>query len=123
MTTLADDLVPDELWALVEPLLPVPPRPPYGGRHRTIPDRNCFAAIVFMARTSTPWRLLPAQELGCGSPATCWRRLTEWAKAGVFAQERQAARTVSLILSAPQCLGRKAKAPAAMTASADSSVS
>jgi transposase len=37
-----------------------------------------------MARTSTPWRLLPARELGCGSPATCWRRLTEWANAGVF---------------------------------------
>jgi hypothetical protein len=27
----------------------VPPRPPYGGRHRTIPDRACFAAIVYMA--------------------------------------------------------------------------
>jgi transposase len=25
-------------------------------------------------------------ELGCGSPATCWGRLTEWAKAGVFDQ-------------------------------------
>jgi transposase len=37
-----------------------------------------------MARTSTPWRLLPARELGCGSPATVWRRLTEWADAGVF---------------------------------------
>jgi transposase len=47
-------------------------------------DRNCFAAIVYMARTSTPWRLLPARELGCGSPTTCWRRLTEWARAGVF---------------------------------------
>lgn len=48
MTTLADDLVPDELWAIVEPLLPAPPRPPYGGRHRTISDRACFAAIVYM---------------------------------------------------------------------------
>jgi transposase len=86
MTTLIDDLVPDELWALVEPLLPAPPRPPYGGRHRVIPDRNGFAAIVYMARTSTPWRLLPVRELGCGSPATCWRRLTEWAGAGVFDQ-------------------------------------
>jgi len=86
MTSLVDDLVPAELWAIVEPLLPVPPRPPYGGRRRAVPDRNCFAAIVFMARTSTPWRLLPARELGCGSPATCWRRLTEWAKAGVFDQ-------------------------------------
>jgi transposase len=86
MTTLADDLVPDELWALVAPLLPAPLRPPYGGRHRTIPDRACLAAIVFMTRTSTPWRLLPARELGCGSPATCWRRLTEWVNAGVFDQ-------------------------------------
>jgi transposase len=88
MTTLGDKLVPDELWAIVEPLLPPPPRPWWGGRVRSIPDRNCFAAIVYMARarTSTPWRLLPARELGCGSPATCWRRLTEWAKAGVFEQ-------------------------------------
>jgi transposase len=86
MTTLAGDLVSDELWAIVEPLLPAPPRPPYGGRRRTISDRACLAAIVFMARTSTPWRLLPARELGCGSPATCWRRLTEWANAGVFDQ-------------------------------------
>jgi len=54
MATLVDDLVPDQLWAMVEPLLPAPPRPPYGGRHRVIPDRNCFAAIVYMARTSTP---------------------------------------------------------------------
>jgi transposase len=70
----------------VAPLLLAPPRLPYGGRHRAIPDRACFAAIVYMARTSTPWRLLPARELGCGSPATCWRRLTEWAAAGVSDQ-------------------------------------
>jgi transposase len=37
-----------------------------------------------MARTSTPWALLPAKELGYGSPATCWRRLDQWVKAGVF---------------------------------------
>jgi transposase len=86
MTTLIDDLVPDELWALVEPLLPAPPRPPYGGRYRTIADRACFAAIVYMARTSAPWRLLPARELDCGSPATVRRRLTEWATADVFDQ-------------------------------------
>jgi transposase len=33
-----------------------------------VPDRNCVAALVFMARTSTPWALLPAKELGCGRP-------------------------------------------------------
>jgi transposase len=53
MTTLVDDLVPDELWAIVEPLLPAPPRPPYGGRRRTISDRACLAAIVYVARTPT----------------------------------------------------------------------
>jgi transposase len=77
MTNLADKLVPDGLWALVEPLLPPRPRPPYGGRRRDSPDRNCLAAIVFVARTSTPWRLLPVKELGCGSPATAWRRVDQ----------------------------------------------
>ena len=67
MTTL-DDLVPDQLWAIVEPLLPAPPRPPYGGRHRTIPDRACLAAIVYMARTSTPWRLLPPASWAAARP-------------------------------------------------------
>ena len=86
MTTLVDALVPDDLWAILQPLLPPPPRPWWGGRRRTIPDRNCSAAIVFMARTSTPWRLLPTQELGCGSPATVWWRLNQWATAGVFEQ-------------------------------------
>jgi transposase len=71
MATLIDDLVPDQLWAIVEPLLPAHHGPPYGGRHRAISDRNCFAAMVYMARTSIPWRLLPARELGCGSLATC----------------------------------------------------
>ena len=82
--TLVDRLVPDELWQLVEPLLPTPPRPWYGGRTRTVLDRNCFAAIVYMARTSTSWRLLPVGELGCGSEATVRRRLVEWSNAGVF---------------------------------------
>jgi transposase len=50
------DLVPNELWALVAPLLPAPPRPPYGGRRRSIPDRACFAAIMYMARTSRSWQ-------------------------------------------------------------------
>jgi transposase len=45
-----------------------------------------MAAIIFMARTSTPWALLSAKELGCGSATTCWRRLDEWARADVFEQ-------------------------------------
>jgi transposase len=77
MTILTDDLVPDAVWAIVKPLLPAPPRPSYGGRRRVIPDRNFFAAIVYMARTSTPWRLLPP-----GSLAAVHRRPADVGMAG-----------------------------------------
>jgi transposase len=84
MPTLADRLVPDQLWMLVEPLLP--PRPPHhhGGRPRQVTDRACFAAVVFMTKASIPWELLPARELGCGSYSTAYRRFTAWTRAGVF---------------------------------------
>jgi transposase len=78
---LADRLLPDALWQRIQPLLPPPPG---GGAPRTIPDRACMAAIIFMCRTSTPWALLPVKELGCGSVTTCWNRFAEWAGAGVF---------------------------------------
>jgi transposase len=86
MTSLVGRILPDELWQRIQPLLPAPPPRPRGGVPRRVPDRNCVAALIFMARTSTPWTLLPAKELGCGSATTCWRRLDEWAKAGVFDQ-------------------------------------
>jgi transposase len=35
-------------------------------------------------RTGIPWRLLPTRQLGCGSPVTCWRRLRDWQRAGVW---------------------------------------
>ena len=84
MTTLADRLLPDALWQRLQPLLPPPPSRERGGAPRTVPDRACMAAIIFMARTSTPWALLPVSEFGCGSATTCWRRFAEWAHAGVF---------------------------------------
>jgi transposase len=86
MTSLVDRLLPEALWQHIQPLLPAAPPRSRGGVPRRVPDRTCVAALIFMARTSTPWSLLPAKELGCGSPTTCWRRLDEWAKAGVFDQ-------------------------------------
>jgi transposase len=81
MQPLPERLLPDALWARIQPLLPPPPG---GGAPRTVSDRACMAAILFMARTSTPWALLPVREFGCGSVTTCWRRFAEWAAAGVF---------------------------------------
>src|ERR671913_274450 len=66
MTALADKLLPEALWQRLQPLLPPPPSHARGGAPRTVSDRACMAAILFMARTSTPWALLPVAEFGCG---------------------------------------------------------
>jgi transposase len=78
---------PDPRAALADhpTLLPTPPRR-YGGRAR-IDDRAALAGIVDQLRTGVPWRLLPVRELGCGSPVTCWRRLRDGQRAGVWHQQ------------------------------------
>lgn len=81
MTTI--DLVPDQLWTAIQPLLPPEPPKPKRGRPR-VPDRAVADAIIFMLCAGLPWRLLPARELGAGSPVTCWRRLRDWQQAGVW---------------------------------------
>jgi transposase len=79
---MAKPLVPDELWELVEPLLPPHAPRPNGGRP-PVPDRACLAGILFVLKTGIGWEDLPA-EMGCGSGMTCWRRLRDWHRAGVF---------------------------------------
>lgn len=82
-------LISDELWALVEPL--IPPRKPAAhgrtGRPRTS-DRNVLEGIAFVLSTGIGWAKLPV-ELGYGSGWTAWRRMREWADAGVFDQLHQ----------------------------------
>ena len=79
---MAVQLVSDELWSKVAPLLPVEPPKPLGGRPR-VPDRAALTGILFVLKTGIPWEMLP-QEMGCGSGMTCWRRLAEWHEAGVW---------------------------------------
>jgi transposase len=75
--------VSDELWQLVEPLLPKRERRfRYPGRKR-LPDRDALAGILFVLHTGIAWMHLP-RELGFGSGYTCWRRLEEWQRAGVW---------------------------------------
>ena len=77
--------VSNELWELVEPLLPKKQRRSrYPGRKR-LPDRQALSGILFVLHTGIPWMHLP-QELGYGSGYTCWRRLDEWQRAGVWEQ-------------------------------------
>ena len=78
--------VRDELWEVIEPLLPEHHPDPRGGRPR-VDDRVCFGAVLFVLFTGIAWRHLP-RELGC-SPATAHRRLGDWQRAGVFAALHQ----------------------------------
>jgi transposase len=79
---MSRELVSDELWETVEPLLPPDPPKPKGGRPR-IDDRAALSGIVFVLKSGIPWEMLP-KEMGCGSGSTCWRRLRDWQEAGVW---------------------------------------
>ena len=79
---MSKPVVSDALWSVVRPLLPPEQPKPKGGRPR-ISDRAALAGIIFVLRTGCPWEWLP-KELGCGSGVTCWRRLRDWQRAGLW---------------------------------------
>lgn len=77
-------ILDDELWKLIEPILP-----PAKRRRRRYPgrkpkdNRSVLTGIIFVLRTGIGWEYLP-QEMGCGSGMTCWRRLRDWQRRGVW---------------------------------------
>ena len=81
---MARPLVPEALWAEIEPLLPPPKPRPKGGRP-PVSNRAALTGILFVLKSGIPWEMLP-QELGCGSGMTCWRRLWDWQAAGAWAR-------------------------------------
>jgi len=72
--------VSDALWEQVAPYIPPTPPRPKGGRPR-MPDRQAFAAIVYLLRTGIQWNALPRER---GASSTVHDRLQEWEAAGVF---------------------------------------
>jgi transposase len=79
---MAKPLLPEALWDRIAHLFPPPPPQPKGGRP-WLPDRQCLLGILFVLRSGIPWAMLP-RELGCGSGGTCWRRLREWQRQGLW---------------------------------------
>jgi transposase len=80
---MATELLPAELWAEVEPLLPPPPPPsPKGGRP-PVGNRDALRGIIFVLRSGIAWQMLPAEAFGV-SGSSCWRRFHEWTLAGVW---------------------------------------
>jgi transposase len=73
-----------ELWRAIDPLLPPEPPKPQGGRYR-VPDRACLTGIIFVLKSELPREHLPRED-GCGSGVTCWRRLRDWQRVGVWEQ-------------------------------------
>jgi transposase len=88
-SAMTDDLIDDDFWALIEPLLPS--RPPRNRQHagrRPSSDRAALSGIVYVLRTGIPWNLLP-RELGTSSGAVCCRRWVTWQEAGVWDRIRE----------------------------------
>jgi len=57
---MAKEIVSDELWGVLEPLLPPPPPRPKGGRQR-IPKHATLRGILFSLKTGIPWERLPPE--------------------------------------------------------------
>ncbi len=78
---MAKLLVTDELWGLIEPLLPKRTPSPKGGQP-PVDDRVCLTGILFVLKTGIPWEDFP-HEMGCCG-MTLWNRLRDWHEAGVW---------------------------------------
>lgn len=75
--------MPDDLWAFVEPLLPVHEnKDPLGRGRPRREDRDALDAIFHILRTGAQWNSLNAT--GICSSSTAHRRFQEWEAAGVF---------------------------------------
>ena len=81
---MAKPLLDDRLWNLIQPVLPKPKRRRrrYPGR-KPISNRQTLSGILFVLRTGIGWDYLPL-EMGCGSGMTCWRRLRDWQRRGIW---------------------------------------
>ena len=78
---MSKQILPDDVWARVEPLLPTRSEQWKTGRP-PLPDRDALRGILFVLKTGIPWEDFP-QEMGCCG-MTLWNRLHEWMKAGVW---------------------------------------
>src|SRR5215469_2892859 len=75
--------ISNELWAVLQPLLPVYVNTHrFGGGRPRVPDRCCADAIFYVLRTGCQWQALDQTELCAHS--TAHDRFQEWVEAGVF---------------------------------------
>ncbi len=81
--------ISDELWAVLEPLIPVHLNTHrFGGGRPRVPDRQCADAIFYVLRTGCQWEALNQTELCAKS--TAHDRFQQWVAADVFGKLWQA---------------------------------
>ena len=81
--------ISDELWAVMEPVLPVHENQHrFGGGRPRKPDRVCANGIFYVLRTGCQWKALDETDICPGS--TAHDRFQEWVAAGVFLKLWQA---------------------------------
>jgi len=81
--------ISDQLWAVLQPVLPVHVNTHrFGGGRPRVPDRECADGIFYVLRTGCQWKALDQTELCAGS--TAHDRYQEWVEAGVFLKLWQA---------------------------------
>ena len=81
--TTTDFQVSDELWAVLQPLLPVHRNTHrFGGGRPRVSDRRCADGIFYVLRTGCQWKALDQTNLCAGS--TAHDRFQAWVAAGVF---------------------------------------
>jgi transposase len=80
--------ITDELWAVLERLLPVHVNTHrFGGGRPRVPDRQCANGIFYVLRTGCQWKALDDTKICSGS--TAHTRFQEWVAAGVFRRLRE----------------------------------
>src|SRR6059058_4309195 len=78
---MSKPLVDDELWAIIEPILPKHAWHPAGGKP-PVDDRVCLTGILFVLKTGIAWEDFPCEMGCCGM--TLLNRLRDWQRAGVW---------------------------------------
>ncbi|MEV7217994.1 IS5 family transposase [Kitasatospora cineracea] len=78
------NLVPDELWDRIAPLMLARPVRQYRRPGRLpVLDRAALASVVYVLCKGVAWRDVPASVVGC-SGVTAWRRLRDWTETGLW---------------------------------------
>ncbi|WIY00755.1 IS5 family transposase [Amycolatopsis mongoliensis] len=85
---MREEVVTDELWDRLEPLIPVYPRRFRHPGRRRADDRAALEGILYVVRTGIGWNRLPTALFGA-SGATCWRRLAESHESRAWQQLRE----------------------------------